>query len=79
MIFQGSPLLSPPDNLTIPQLVLDLHHPARPIRKQGNPWLVDDPTGKAYGFEELRSRVQGGCHLLVKYFQETQTARLSRE
>ncbi|KAF8524800.1 phenylacetyl-CoA ligase [Hysterangium stoloniferum] len=58
MIFYGDSLSAPPDDLTIPQLLLDQHHPLKPIRKVGNPWLVDDATGKAYGFEEIRARVQ---------------------
>ncbi|KAF8586732.1 phenylacetyl-CoA ligase [Ramaria rubella] len=59
MIFQGGPLLPPPDDLTIPQFILDNHHPLRPVRKSGSAWLVDEPTGKSYGFEEIRTRVQG--------------------
>ncbi|KAF8586727.1 phenylacetyl-CoA ligase [Ramaria rubella] len=59
MIFQGGPLLPPPDDLTIPQFILDNHHPLRPIRKSGSARLVDEPTGKSYGFEEIRTRVQG--------------------
>lgn len=59
MIFYGAPLDAPPDFLTIPQFFLDLHYPQRPIRTPNIPWLVDDPTGKSYGSEEIRVRVQG--------------------
>lgn len=59
MIFAGDTLLAPPDYLTIPQFFLDVHYPTRPIRTAQRPWLVDDPTGKSYGFEEIRTRVQG--------------------
>jgi len=29
-----------PDDLTVPQFILDSAHPMRPIRKEGIPWLV---------------------------------------
>ncbi|KAF8504116.1 phenylacetyl-CoA ligase [Gautieria morchelliformis] len=59
MIFYGAPLSAPPDSLTIPQFFLDFHHRLRPIRRPEIPWLVDDLTGKSYGSEEIRARVQG--------------------
>ena len=42
-----------PDNLTIPQFFLDYSHPIRPIRKGGEPWMIDDETGREVGFEEV--------------------------
>ncbi|PSR76712.1 hypothetical protein PHLCEN_2v8309 [Hermanssonia centrifuga] len=44
-----------PDDLTIPQFMLDSWHPTRPI-KQGllNPWLIEDATGRPVGCEELK-------------------------
>jgi len=42
-----------PDNLTLPQFILDSSHPARRIRKDGTPWLVDDSTGHRMGLEEV--------------------------
>ena len=59
MIFYGDSLPAPPDSLTIPQFLLDLHYPLRLIRKPEHTWLVDEPTGKSYGLEEIRARVQG--------------------
>jgi 4-coumarate--CoA ligase len=59
MIFYGDSILAPPDFLTIPQFLLDFHYPQRLIRSPDIPWLVDDPTGKSYGYEEIRARVQG--------------------
>lgn len=42
-----------PDNLTLPQFFLDSLHPLRPTRTAGQPWLIDDQTGKEVGFEEV--------------------------
>lgn len=42
-----------PDDLTLPQFILDSTHPTRPIRKEGIPWLIDDTTGRKIGFEEV--------------------------
>ena len=42
-----------PDDLTLPQFILDSTHPTRPIRKEGLPWLIDDTTGRKIGFEEV--------------------------
>jgi hypothetical protein len=42
-----------PDNLTLPQFILDSIHPTRPIRKEGTPWFIDDTTGRKIGFEEV--------------------------
>lgn len=60
MIFEGPPLTyQPPSNLTLPQLMLDVTHPLRPVRFTNNPWLIDDRTGLEYNFEETRTRVYG--------------------
>ena len=42
-----------PDNVTLPQFILDAPHPTRPIRKDSNPWLIEDGTGNKFGFEEV--------------------------
>ena len=42
-----------PDNLTLPQFILDSTHPTRPIRKEGIPWFIDETTGRKIGFEEV--------------------------
>ncbi|KAI0270030.1 acetyl-CoA synthetase-like protein [Gloeopeniophorella convolvens] len=52
-----------PDNLTVPQFMLDSWHPTRPV-SQSNPWFVEDATGRAIGFEEVRSRVYGLANAL---------------
>ncbi len=43
-----------PDDLTIPQFMLDSWHPTRPI-KEGllNPWLIEDATGRPVSCEEV--------------------------
>lgn len=43
-----------PDDLTIPQFFLDSHHPLRPARKTGIPWLIEDATGRLIDLEEVR-------------------------
>ncbi|EKM61281.1 uncharacterized protein PHACADRAFT_168715 [Phanerochaete carnosa HHB-10118-sp] len=48
-----------PDDLTIPQFILDYHHPLRPIRKDLTPWLIEDATGRRISYEELRARTFG--------------------
>ncbi|KDQ63355.1 hypothetical protein JAAARDRAFT_147584 [Jaapia argillacea MUCL 33604] len=55
----GGPLPHIPDDLTLPQFILDSHHPTRPIRGEGIPWLIEDRTGRRIGVEELRARTFG--------------------
>lgn len=43
-----------PDDLTIPQFILDSRHPNRPLNEQGNPWFIEESTGRRIGFEEVR-------------------------
>ncbi|KAJ6504373.1 phenylacetyl-CoA ligase [Mycena vulgaris] len=52
----STPLPHIPDDLTLPQFFLDFTHPARPVRPAGVPWLIEDHTGRAITFEELRLR-----------------------
>jgi len=53
----GGPVDCPvPDDLTIPQFFLDSHHPLRPARQAGVPWLIDDATGRSVDLEEVRVR-----------------------
>ncbi|KIJ39426.1 hypothetical protein M422DRAFT_210302 [Sphaerobolus stellatus SS14] len=59
MIFYGDSLPAPPDNLTIPQFILDTQYPSQPIRQAHHPWLIEDATGRSYGLQEIRARVQG--------------------
>lgn len=53
-IFRGPPTPYIQDDLTIPQFILDSHHPARPVRPHGIPWLIDDATGTKVGFDGVR-------------------------
>lgn len=46
-------LPSIPDDLSIPQFILDSQHEMRPDRPQGLPWLVADKSGKALGLNEV--------------------------
>ncbi|KAL4257832.1 hypothetical protein AB1N83_009460 [Pleurotus pulmonarius] len=48
-----------PDDLTIPQFILDNHHPIRPHRPNGVPWLVADKSGKRMDLEEIQTRTTG--------------------
>ncbi|KAJ7170122.1 amp dependent CoA ligase [Mycena filopes] len=45
-----------PDDLTLPQFVLDFAHPARPVRPHSAPWLIEDHTARPIAFDELRLR-----------------------
>lgn len=44
-----------PDDLTTPQFILDYHHPIRPQRPLGVPWLVADKSGQHLNLEEVDS------------------------
>lgn len=47
----GPDLAPPPDDLTLPQFILDTEHPLRQLRAGPNlnqkPWLIDDVSGKS--------------------------------
>lgn len=51
----GGPIPVPhiPDDLTVPQFLLDAHHSYRSPRSFGIPWFVDDETGRQIGVEEV--------------------------
>ncbi|KAL0951459.1 hypothetical protein HGRIS_008147 [Hohenbuehelia grisea] len=63
-VFYGPPAPYIPDDLTIPQFILDSHHPVRPVRSNDIPWFVDDASGTKVGYEELRSRSFGLANAL---------------
>lgn len=42
-----------PDDLTCAQFLLDSHHPTRPLRAGNIPWLIEDATGRAIGYDEV--------------------------
>lgn len=52
---QHGPCPHIPDDLTVPQFILDEHHPLRPNRPDTCPWLIEDATGRGIGYEEVRS------------------------
>ncbi|KAG8949718.1 hypothetical protein FRC04_008258 [Tulasnella sp. 424] len=59
----------PPDDLTLPQFILDSQHPLRQIRTGETnkaPWLIEDETGKTYSFEEVRARTFGLANAVAK-------------
>ncbi|KAG9005384.1 hypothetical protein FRB93_009688 [Tulasnella sp. JGI-2019a] len=59
----------PPDDLTIPQFLLDHQHPLRQLREgeaSAKPWLIDDESGIGYGLEEIRARVFGLANAMKK-------------
>ncbi|EJT97436.1 phenylacetyl-CoA ligase [Dacryopinax primogenitus] len=48
-----------PSDHTVPQFLLDeATHPLRASRLPGSRWLIDDATGRAYGLDEIRERVE---------------------
>ncbi|KAI0080345.1 amp dependent CoA ligase [Panus rudis PR-1116 ss-1] len=58
------PLPHIPDDLTIPQFLLDSRHPVRPLNAKGNPWFIEELTGRAIGLEEVRARTYGLANAL---------------
>ncbi|KAJ7193364.1 amp dependent CoA ligase [Mycena pura] len=60
----SSPLPHIPNDLTLPQFLLDYTHPARPLRPHGVPWLIEDKTGRPVAYDELRLRTAGLANAL---------------
>ncbi|KAH8099401.1 amp dependent CoA ligase [Cristinia sonorae] len=58
-----------PDDLTIPQFLLDSHHPKRPVNTHRNPWLIDETTGRRIGLEEIRARTYAVANALSGMFK----------
>lgn len=59
----------PPDDLTLPQFILDAQHPLRQLRTDKvnkAPWLIEDETGKNYTLEEVRARTFGLANAVAK-------------
>ncbi len=42
-----------PDDLSLPQFILDHDHPIRPKRPKDVPWLVTDKSGRKMGLDEV--------------------------
>ncbi|KAK7694984.1 hypothetical protein QCA50_002172 [Cerrena zonata] len=58
------PLPPIPDDLTIPQFLLDTRHVSRPYNSYSNPWFIEEATGREIGFEEVRTRTYGLANAL---------------
>ncbi|KAF7302723.1 Phenylacetyl-CoA ligase [Mycena chlorophos] len=58
------PLPFIPDNVTIPQFMLETPHSARPHRPASAPWLIEDGSGRRIGLDELRSRTSNLANAL---------------
>ncbi|TFY55235.1 hypothetical protein EVJ58_g8376 [Rhodofomes roseus] len=56
----SGPLPHVPDDVTLVQFMLDSDHPSRPVKRilQGNPWMIEDATGRQIGYGEVRTAVQ---------------------
>lgn len=48
-----------PDDVTLPQFILDSWHPTRPVNKNANPVLIEEATGRGVHFSEVRARTFG--------------------
>ena len=42
-----------PDDVTLPQFILDSWHPTRPVNKNANPVLIEDSTGRGVHLSEV--------------------------
>ncbi|KAG2145837.1 hypothetical protein DEU56DRAFT_183761 [Suillus clintonianus] len=58
-IYAPSLETSVPDDLTLPQFILDSSHPLRPIPSSHVPWFIEDASGRGVGHEEVRARTYG--------------------
>ncbi|KAI0772849.1 acetyl-CoA synthetase-like protein [Trametes elegans] len=60
----GGPLPPIPDDLTLPQFILDAPHPLRPVPTRPRTWLIEETTGREIGSDELRARISGLANAL---------------
>ncbi|KZT30741.1 amp dependent CoA ligase [Neolentinus lepideus HHB14362 ss-1] len=58
------PLPHIPDDLSIPQFILDSSHPARQMHNENQPWLIEDGSGKTVGLKEIRPKVDALANAL---------------
>ncbi|KAJ3556064.1 hypothetical protein NM688_g2238 [Phlebia brevispora] len=68
------PLPHIPDDVTIPQFLLDSWHPIRPVKKELTPWFIEDATGRGITSEEIRARVFGLANELKSRWNERKTS-----
>ena len=69
------PLPRIPDDLTIPQFFLDVHHAPRPTPKGLVPWFIEDATGRQIDYEEV-STVPGRLTPVATAFASAHDARV---
>ncbi|EPT02411.1 hypothetical protein FOMPIDRAFT_1118223 [Fomitopsis schrenkii] len=60
----GGPLPHIPDDLTVPQFMLDVSHSIRPKTEKSRPWMIEEATGREVGQDELRTRTHGLANAL---------------
>nr|WHF58352.1 4-coumarate:CoA ligase [Ganoderma lucidum] len=53
-----------PDDVLLPQFLLDMHHPLRPVQTTPQAWLVEEATRRKIGSDELRARTHGLANAL---------------
>lgn len=42
-----------PDDVLLPQFLLDMHHPLRPVHTTPQAWLIEEATGRKIGSDEV--------------------------
>ncbi|KAH9834980.1 amp dependent CoA ligase [Rhodofomes roseus] len=66
----GGPIPEVPYDLTVPQFLLDIDwHPARPALLSRAPCMIEDATGRAISFDEVRARTIALANVLHSRFQ----------
>ncbi|KAH9915423.1 amp dependent CoA ligase [Fomitopsis serialis] len=60
----GGALPAIPDDLTIPQFMLDADHPSRPKTDRNRPWMIEETTGREVVKAELHSRTDSLANAL---------------
>ncbi|EJF61689.1 amp dependent CoA ligase [Dichomitus squalens LYAD-421 SS1] len=53
-----------PDDLSLPQFLLDVHHPSRPVRTKPQAWFIEETSGREIGLDEIRARTHGLANAL---------------
>jgi 4-coumarate--CoA ligase len=74
MIFESlaAPLIPPPDDLSIPQFILDrtFHHPNAPPNKGSIACLIQEDTGRVVTLDELRARTSALAKMIAKTWND---------
>ncbi|TBU21456.1 amp dependent CoA ligase [Dichomitus squalens] len=53
-----------PDDLSLPQFLLDVHHPSRPVRTKPQACFIEETSGREIGLDEIRARTHGLANAL---------------